>query len=406
MKKRSFITFLSVFVLFAAAATVLLSSCYSSGGGYAKSEAAYMYDEPMAEDASGMPAPRMSAARSSNEMPAEMEIDKLAEAEEMEDSAAKPEPQQQRKKIYSGDATLVVDDVDIIKDQIADTAEKSGGYVEYSFETTVIIRVPAGQFDEIFAHILAMGDVEFKSIETVDVTDFFFDMQTRLELNTKTRERLYTLLQKTDDVDERVKILREIRRLTEEIERIQRSLELLEGRIAYSRISLELIPRLPVENDVRSSIPFSWIANLNPLYSTLGASSLNIDPDMGDDFAVFSSSPSFRAESPEGTRVRIGGTRNEPEGDGTFWQRALVYHLSPLYRSAEEMDIGPFSGVLFESKDAEPFYYYVGVSADSRESGQGRITVLELFFPDDDTRVKRLDTVSEVIEEAGGTSDE
>ena len=129
--------------------------------------------------------------------------------------------QQERKRVYSGYARLLVDIMDEEKKRITAVAEESGGYIESSYETAIVIRVPAEDFERIFREILSFGEVLRKSVETVDVTEYYEDLDTRLDIAAKTRERLYRLLEKTDDVEERLKILREIRRLTEEIERIR-----------------------------------------------------------------------------------------------------------------------------------------------------------------------------------------
>ncbi len=401
MKNNSFPVICVTAVLLAAA---VLSGCtgFAGGGASEKMSIADMPGGPgraMArEEQMDEPMPEPMGAAHEGETA-------IALSETLDLQTPRPK-QEQRKKVYSGNATLIVDDVDGVKEEISILAEARGGYVEYSFETTVVIRVPAADFENIFSTILGMGDVEFKAIETIDVTDFFYDMQTRLELNTKTRERLYALLGNTKDVEERLKILREIRRLTEEIERIGRSLELLENQIAYSRITIELIPRLPVETEVRQTIPFSWIARLNPLYPTLGDAGERLDMDLGDDFAGFSEMPRFRAESPEGARVRIGGLPNEPKGDEAFWQQALYYHLGPLYRSAEKIVIGPFHGVLFESKDSKPYYYFAGVLLDAKEDKTGRLSVLELFFPDGEAKNKRREIIYEAAEALAEVRDE
>ena len=105
----------------------------------------------------------------------------------------------------------------------------------------------------------------------------------------------------------------------------------------------------------------------------------NPELDLGADFAKFPKKDGFRAESPDGTRVRIGSRENNPAGDTAFWQEAVRFHLAPLYGEAAKKDFGAVKGVLFTGKDREPYYYLVGVLAEGRE-----LYVLECFFPDKD----------------------
>ena len=223
-------------------------------------------------------------------------------------------PAQERRRIYSGSARLLVDDIGERKRAIALLAEEQGGYVEATYERSIVVRVPAGRFQEIFERLLTFGEVQHKSVETQDVTEAYSDLQARLGLAEKTRERLYALLEKTSDVEERLRILREIKRLSEEIERFRLTLELLDRQIAFSRIGVELVPRLDAEQQGRQGIPFRWIAALDPVSPSLGRLDGRVNLDLGDDFAVFSRERIFRAEGPDGTRVRVGTTANRPPG--------------------------------------------------------------------------------------------
>jgi hypothetical protein len=390
-----------VVYLFTLLAVVLvLASCYSYGGMAERSEApASSYGAGKAEQAmaepEAAPAPPLSAR-------ADKDVGVLAltasEATSLEPSQVEEQPAE-RKRVFSGFCTLLVDDVEETRTSIADLAEESGGYVETVAERTVVIRVPAERFDEIFEFILGLGEVSHKSVETYDVTEFFRDQETRLEIAVKTRARLYALLEKTADVEERLAILREIKRLTEEIERIERSLELLQRRINLSRITVELTPRLPETDYDRGRIPFPWIADLNPLYPSLRNPPGRVELELGEDFAVFTEEAGFRAESAEGTRVRIGAARNHPRGNTEFWGKALSYHLGPFYKKAEELDLGPFKAVLFTSKDPEPFSYLVAVSAEKDEQIQSELLILEIFFPNQRALQKRLADLKESVKQ-------
>jgi hypothetical protein len=185
--------------------------------------------------------------------------------------------------------------------------------------------------------------------------------------------------------------------LTEEIERIERSLELLQRRISLSRITVELTPRLPESGYDTGRIPFSWIANLNPLYPSLARPQGRVEFELSEDFAIFTEEAGFRAESAEGTRVRLGTTRNHPRGDTEFWRKALAYHLAPFYRTAEELDLGLFKAVLYTSKDAKPFSYLVAVVAEKDGQVEPDLTIVEIFFPDQNALQARLSALEESV---------
>jgi len=374
----------------------------SVGCGY-KSEAAYEEEvyAPQGEAAKsslGSSSERMAAEPEARDTEGDWEKDSLRLAS-LEEEEAQPD-EEERKRVYSGYARLMVDSVDRTKDELSNLAEEAGGYVESVYEQTVVIRVPAELFESVFERIQGMGEVLHKSVETVDVTEYYSDLASRLMIAERTRARLYGLLERTEDVEERLRILREIRRLTEEIEKINLTLELLDRRIALSRVVVELQPRLGEEAESREEIPFPWIAALDPLYPSLEPPKRGVTLELGDEFAVFkrvglipfSGPPLFRAESFDGTRVRIGSTENDPKGDSEFWQRALVYHLSPFYRETESLVLEKVRAVLLKSKDREPFYYLVGVQTKGDV-----IHVVEVFFPDEKTFQARVEEIKRAL---------
>jgi predicted small secreted protein len=309
-------------------------------------------------------------------------------------SQTEPEKETEKKRIYSGYAELEVADIEKTKRDISDLATGSGGYVEEAYDTTITIRVPAARFDELFEAVLANGRVLHKEVETVDVTEYFVDLESRLTIYETTRQRLYELLEETTDLEERLKILREIRRLTEEIEWITLTLDLLEERVAFSRITASLVSSLNRQTRIREEIPFPWIADLDPLYPSVPKAKGNPELDLGPAFAVFPKKQGFRAESPDGTRVRIGSRENNPAGDTAFWQEAVRFHLGPLYAEAEKKDFGTVKGVLFTGKDRKPYFYLVGILAEGKE-----LYVLESFFPDKEAYDTHAETLFEAYKE-------
>jgi hypothetical protein len=371
-------------------------SCDQIGGLKMYKEDAYYDDEGEEYEADVFadeaPAPEMSKRAA----PAEAgSMDTETGLAPESESVQEPSPvRDDRKRVYSGYAGILVDSVEKGREVLFAIAENSGGYVESVYENRVVIRVPAPSFDSVFEDVQKLGTVLEKREETYDVTEQFRDLETRLELLEQTRSRLYVLLERTSDLEERLKILREIRRLTEQIESLRGNLRLLEEQIAFSRITVELVPRLVYEDEMREQIPFGWIAELDPLYVSLMKLKGSMELELGEEFAVFKREDSFRAESADGVRVRAGTASNDPRGDDDFWKRALLFHLSPYYRSVEELDAGPFKGVLLESKDRDPFYYLVGVHVKGR-----KIHVVEAFFPVEEALKAKRESVLEALGE-------
>jgi hypothetical protein len=309
------------------------------------------------------------------------------------DEALPEDPAAPRLRVFSADLALVVASVDRARQAVIALTETVEGYVESSSNDFLVIRVPAPSFDNVLEAITQLGDVERKAIHAADVTDQYADLEQRRALAMTTRDRLYQLLEVSEDPEERVRIVKEIRRLTQEIEELTTALQSLDRLVKYSRISVRLIPRIVEVRATREAIPFDWIGRLDPLTETRGRLQPPISPELPDDFAVFETGGNVRAESANGTRIRIGSARNAPRGDTTFWDEAVRFHLAPLYRDAQPVRAGAFRGTLFTSKDPQPFYYLVALVVRGRE-----IVVAEAFFPDAEAQQQRLPEITRALE--------
>jgi hypothetical protein len=281
-----------------------------------------------------------------------------------------------RLRVFSATLELSVASVARAREEIMALVDEAGGYVESSQRGFLVVRVPASEFDVTLERISGTGEVLFRSTEMADVTGQVTDLERRLEIARTARERLFELLERTNDSDEQVSILREIRRLTEEIEQLAGRIESLGQLVEYSRITVSLVPRLAGDTMLLDSIPFPWIAALNPLSPTVGRSRRRLNGELPSDFARFSEGREIRAESADGIRVRVGARENTPDGDAVFWRDALVFHRSPLYAHAVPFEAGRFLGVSFTSRDAAPFVYWVLVAIRDNE-----LVVAEIFFP-------------------------
>ena len=373
------------------------AGCGFRFGGRSEAESSEMdrgyYAEEERMMAKEAPAPEMMDEPMAEPMPSEGPAGGVT-ADSVSSSVSKPPKEKERKRVYWGYASLLVDEIEEEKSRIAEIADDSGGYVESSFGTSMVIRVPVLKFEEVMDEILSLEEVLHKSVETFDVTEYFQDLSTRITIAKNTRERLYVLLEKTEDVEERVKILREIRRLTEEIERINATLETLKRQIAYSRITVDLVSRLEQYAMERDVIPFSWIGSLNPLSPSIARMRGRIVFPLHEEYALFSKEKYFRAENADLVRIRVGTITNRPEGDAEFWQKALSFHLSPFYRSTELKELDQVRGVVFTSKDVEPYIYFVGVKVKGK-----LLYVIEAFFPDPGTFESKSPGVFESVEQ-------
>ena len=287
-----------------------------------------------------------------------------------------------RKRIYSGQAAILVEDAEETRETLESLSRDAGGYVESSYSEWVTLRLPVEAFERTFEAILSLGELQSSRIETWDVTDTFTDLEARLKTAITTRERLYVLLEKSSSPEERAKILKEIGRLSEEIAVLEQHLKSINDRVDYSRIVVQIIPRISV-SDEQEIIPFEWIAYLDPLTPAGTGLRGRIDVNLGSDYAVFSKDKIFLAQNNDGIQISLSTIDNTPRADERFWQEALDFHLGPLYAESRIKDIqigrASMAGVEFLSKDRNPYRMYIGVIEDGKH-----LHILQIFVPNDD----------------------
>lgn len=163
--------------------------------------------------------------------------------------------------IYEAELDLAVHEVREKIDAVAGLASEIGGFVLSQDDTSVVIRVPAGRFDESLERIAALGDVLRRRVTADDVSDQVRDLRIRLRNAIQMRDRLLVLLAQAQTVPESLVIEHELQRLNETIALIQGTLEDYQERIAFSTITVRF-QAIRVEGEVpreRFRLPFAWL---------------------------------------------------------------------------------------------------------------------------------------------------
>lgn len=146
--------------------------------------------------------------------------------------------------------------------------EQWGGYLQRQSGTTWTVRVPAEHFDDAFAAARSAGRVLGESREANDVTEEFVDLGIRVDNARRSRDRLLEILAKAEKVEEILAVERELRRLTEEIERMEGRLKFLKDQVAMSTLSADFVAIAVVEPKPqpkrRQWSRFDWINRVGP----------------------------------------------------------------------------------------------------------------------------------------------
>lgn len=123
--------------------------------------------------------------------------------------------------VYRGELGMVVNDIDASMRETQALAESKGGYMQQAEMTWIVIRVPREVFQEVVDTVRQMGNVRSESIRREDVTKQVADIRLRLETMLQLRARYLEHLAKATEMEDILRVEREITDLTVEIERMQ-----------------------------------------------------------------------------------------------------------------------------------------------------------------------------------------
>lgn len=175
--------------------------------------------------------------------------------------SARKLPNRERMLVQRGDLAVEVARPEAAARAFLQQVSAFGGYLQSQNGPRVVVRLPVQHFDAALAAVRDLGRVLRESRSANDVTEEFVDLGIRLETARKSRERLLEVLAKAEKVEDILKIEAELRRLTEEIERMEGRRKFLADQVALATLAVEFAsvtaPPPPPKRRLRSR--FGWI---------------------------------------------------------------------------------------------------------------------------------------------------
>jgi hypothetical protein len=372
------------------------------GGGYALAEADM---EEMSVSRKAAPARRSRASRG----PAAPPPMEAALGGAMDDgfvgapdaNGPAPAPAAARMVHYDGYARLRVTRVE---DGVADLtrlATAMGGAVERVSGRAVTLRVPVARFQEAFDAALELGDVLDQSITAEDVTEAFTAVDLRLSTAKATRDRLVALLAKAEDEQEKLQLVRQIQRVSEQIDVLEAQVRTLADLAARSRITVELVPReaLAWQGPDAETAEMAWIRGLSPFRRDIGLDSRKLVLDVPEGMVGLDLKRAYVAEAPDGARIWSHSVKNRPVGDAAFWLAAIEGRLGRDFASVQRSVAGTFQVLTLVDRGDEPYTWIIAV----RVSGN-RLEVVQAWLPDPAQAARYAEAVRQVLLAAGGAA--
>ena len=278
---------------------------------------------------------------------------------------------------YNGYLSLSVARMNESISQIGALAKTAKGDIERQSESSITIRVPKDAFEETFAQIMNLGDVLTKNVSSEDVTEAFTSVELRLQTAKTTRDRLLTLLEKSQDEKEKIEILRQIQRLNEQIDIIEAQMRTLQDLADYSSITVDLSPRKAVQNgDTVEPYGMNWIHSLSPFQNTVCHSGKRLELETPIGFVSLHPKGSYIAESADGTVLRATKLPNQPNGDSQFWQNAIDSRISSGFNNVQKSTMGEYSVIQMEEDSDNPYIWMIAVRNDDKY-----LEFIEVYYP-------------------------
>jgi hypothetical protein len=122
-------------------------------------------------------------------------------------------------------------------------AESLGGFILTRGDDRVELRVPSSEFRNATRELGKLGSVTRRSVSTQDVSEEFHDLGVRLKNLESVRNRLEQLLNRTANVDEALRVGKELEAVAGQIDQIKGRMQFLKARATYSLITITLTPR-------------------------------------------------------------------------------------------------------------------------------------------------------------------
>lgn len=171
--------------------------------------------------------------------------------EEVEQKPLSDSNQIERKLIKQGYIQLSVDSLEASDSNIESWTKKYNGYISesnsnsYNNSCNYTIKIPAEYFDEAMNTLSSFGKVRNRSITVEDVTDRFYDLESRLESKKILKDKYNQYLKKAENMKDLLEVERQLNSVISELEAMEGQMKRLNHQISYSTIELNVTAKVP-----------------------------------------------------------------------------------------------------------------------------------------------------------------
>ena len=149
---------------------------------------------------------------------------------------------QDKKLIKTGNVDIEVQSLSQTILAVEQMVGQFGGYISNTNETQsnvyLTVQIPSENFDSVINLVGDFGKIRRKNIYTSDVTDQYYDLETRLLTKRELLKKLQGYLKNASNMDEILKIETKISDVTSELEVMQGQMNRLSKQISFSTITI------------------------------------------------------------------------------------------------------------------------------------------------------------------------
>lgn len=163
--------------------------------------------------------------------------------------------------IYTSTISLEAKESEVkdLTGKIVDKTKGLGGYMSQRSSNSVMVRVPAKEFNTLHEFIKSLAKVKYENVSAQDVTMQYTDLKIRLDVQLKMLARYQDLLKKAKDVKEAVEVERELSRITERVEQLKGQIRYYDSQIGYSTINVNFQEPYTAFNKETKPGPLGWV---------------------------------------------------------------------------------------------------------------------------------------------------
>lgn len=163
--------------------------------------------------------------------------------------------------IYTSALTLEAKESEVkdLSGKIVDKAKGFGGYLSQRSSNSLVVRVPAKDFNTLNDFIKTLAKLKYENVTAQDVTMQYTDLKIRLDVQTKMLARYHELLKRAANVKEAVEVERELSRITERVEQLKGQIRYYDSQIGFSTINVTFQEPYTAFNKETKPGPLGWV---------------------------------------------------------------------------------------------------------------------------------------------------